>query len=168
MNHTDREARVSDRLPGTLNVIPNPRSFTKVPKDEETAKPSCGSPQEPGNKQQPFADASDFVILLAFRASPYHVTRPQSPEDSIRTPNLTTQASRVLSASRNAVDHDISNGGKWIPQHEEFVSERTMPLGTELKLLARSGGKDAVLRQCYEFKPISIPRLSSGLAEDCT
>jgi hypothetical protein len=61
MNHTDREAKAQDRPLETFNVVPHLWSFTKVPKDEEMAKPSYGSLQEPWKKQQPSADVSDFA-----------------------------------------------------------------------------------------------------------
>jgi hypothetical protein len=127
-----------------------------VSKDNEKAKPSYGFLQEPGNKQQPSVDATDFVILPAFRASPYHVTRLQSPENSISTPNLATQVSCVRSAPRNAIDYNTFNREKWMLQYKEFIPEKIMPLGTELRLSVRSGGEEAVLRQCFEFQPMSI------------
>jgi hypothetical protein len=55
-------------------------------------------------------DASSCVMSSEFRAFPYPVTRPWSPEDSISTPDLTTQVSCVLSAPLNAIHDDLFNG----------------------------------------------------------
>jgi hypothetical protein len=56
----------------------------------------------------------------------------------------------------NAIDYNTFNREKWILQYKELISEKIVPLGTELRLSVKSGGEEAVLRQCFEFKPVSI------------